>query len=100
MKQNMKENLNKQALGIVAGLVLPILVFLIFYKVNFSAYDFMEYLSRFRDKTIFVKSMPAMLFINLGLVIVLTKQELFRLSRGIIAATVVYGVAIFLYAFL
>lgn len=95
----MKDKLNKRNLGLTVGTILPLVIFLVFYRINFSQYDFLEYLYQFKNKAVFVKSMPAMIFINLGLVIVLTKQEMFKFSKGVIMATVFYAVVIFGYAF-
>lgn len=86
-----KQNLDKISIGAVIGLLAPIAVFLLFYYYNFSQFEFLEFLKRFENKDVFRKTLPAMLFINLGLVVLLTKKDYFKFCKGVIASSIVYA---------
>jgi hypothetical protein len=92
----MIKKINKLYIGVIIGALAPIIVFLIFYKYNFSNYDFLDFLARFKNINIFRHTLPAMLFINLGLVIVLAKKNIFETTKGIILSSVIYAI-IFVY---
>jgi hypothetical protein len=90
---------NKIVYGLVVGLITPILSFLLYYIFRFGQYGFTDYLGFLIEskKLVNVSSLavlpnlaPFMLFINSGR---------YSSGRGVLTATIVLGVIIFIWKF-
>jgi len=91
---------NKLSYGILVGLVSPVVFFMIYYIFRFEQYGFGEYvrilveskkLANVLSLTVLPNLAPFMLFIN---------SNRYSAGRGVLGATVVLGVIIFILKFI
>lgn len=94
-----KDNLR---LGLVLGLVAPILSLVIYYYVKFaSAYSFKEFLVFVRDNKaqITAISVPC-LVLNIALFTVYINSHRDQTAKGVFAATLIYAIVALLFKFI
>ena len=89
----MKEKFDKQYVGIILGVVLPLLMALLFYSVRYigslTLFEFLQVLFAFQSlgKLVSVCVLP-----NLFVFLIALKMNYLWVVRGIIIATVIYFV--------
>lgn len=89
-----KDNL---PLGIVLGLVMPMIVFVIVYFFRFSGYTFDEYLNLFmREKQLITFWGVWCLVGNIALFTYYINTHKDRTAKGIFTITLIYGIGILL----
>ncbi len=89
-----KDNL---ALGLVLGVVTPLIVFVIVYFLRFSGYEFNEYVSLFmKEKKLITFWGVWCLVGNIALFTYYINTSKDRTAKGIFASTLVYGIGILL----
>ena len=87
-----KDNLK---LGLVLGLVGPVLGLIIVYFLKFSSYDFMDFLDYFFNDSKLITSIGALcLLANAVLFTVYINTHRDNTAKGIFVTTLVYGIAI------
>jgi len=91
--------LNKISYGVIIGLIIPVLFFLLYYLFRFQQYAFADYirflieskkLANVLSLTVLPNLAPFMLFIN---------SNRYSSGRGVLGATVVLGIVIFVLKF-
>ena len=94
-----KDNLR---LGIVLGLVAPILSLVIYYFYKFSsAYSFKEFLVFIRDnKTQITAISVPCLFLNILLFTIYINSRRDQTAKGVFAATLIYAIVALLFKFI
>ena len=78
-------------LGLLPGIVLPILLLEIWHRVNFpqyTAYDFLVYIETFK---FLAPALSLVLLFNLGLFFLFLNRNKFRAGTGVILATFLYA---------
>ena len=87
-----KDNLK---LGLVLGLVGPVLGLIIVYFLKFSSYDFMDFLDYFFNDSKLITSIGALcLLANAVLFTIYINTHRDSTAKGIFVTTLVYGIAI------
>ena len=87
-----KDNLK---LGLVLGLVGPVLGLIIVYFLKFSSYDFMDFLDYFFNDSKLITSIGALcLLANAVLFTIYVNTHRDSTAKGIFVTTLVYGIAI------
>ena len=87
-----KDNLK---LGLVLGLVGPVLGLIIVYFLKFSSYDFMDFLDYFYHDSKLITSIGAVcLLANAVLFTIYMNTPRDSTAKGIFVTTLVYGIAI------
>jgi len=87
-----KDNLK---LGLVLGLVGPVLGLIIVYFLKFSSYDFMDFLDYFFNDSKLITSIGALcLLANAVLFTIYINTHRDNTAKGIFVTTLVYGIAI------
>lgn len=88
---------NVPVLGFIIGLLLPVLGIVITYYILFHGTSFQDFLDAMKDRhDIAAKVLTLGLIINLLPFIFYTSRRLDLTARGILVATVLYGVLIIL----
>jgi len=91
--------LNKISHGIMIGIILPVIFFMLYYLFRFSQYGFTDYLSFLIESkkitnvlslTVLPNLAPFMLFIN---------SNRYSSGRGVLTSTVIIGIIIFILKF-
>jgi hypothetical protein len=93
-----KDNLR---LGLVMGLIAPILSLVIYYFVKFSAYSFKDFLEFVRNNKsqITAISVPC-LVANIALFTIYINSHREQTAKGVFAATLVYAIIALLFKFI
>ena len=93
-----KDNLR---LGLVMGLIAPILSLVIYYFVKFSAYSFKDFLEFVRNNKsqITAISVPC-LVANIALFTIYINSHRDQTAKGVFAATLVYAIIALLFKFI
>jgi hypothetical protein len=87
-----KDNLK---LGLVLGLVGPVLGLIIVYFLKFSSYDFMDFLDYFFNDSKLITSIGALcLLANAVLFTIYINTHRDSTAKGIFVTTLIYGIAI------
>ena len=90
----MKDNLQ---LGLVLGLIAPILVFIFLYYLKFSYYSFPEFWDTFSKESRLVTFFGAWCLVgNIALFTLYINTHRDRTAKGVFAVTLVYGIAVLL----
>ena len=84
-------------LGLLLGLIMPMIIFIIVYYLRFSGYEFNEYLNLFmREKQLITFWGVWCLVGNIALFTYYVNTHKDRTAKGIFAITLVYGIGILL----
>jgi hypothetical protein len=82
--------------GFLLGIIAPVIIFLLYYKMN---YDFIKFNSFVKDaflKSIFAPLLSLCVIINLGIFYLFYWKFFNYAARGVIGATIVYAIIIFI----
>ncbi len=90
---------NNLSLGLILGLVLPVITFLVIYYARFSQYDMQSFLAYLFDFSILTKVMSLCVLPNLALFFLFIKRNFLFSARGILLATIIVGVGVFILKF-
>lgn len=88
---------DKFFIGLIPALVLPLLSFAFFYLFQMQVMTFEAYLKTMLYPTIVAKILSFGCIINLGLFFIFISRDYYNSARGVIAATILWGIPI-LYA--
>lgn len=80
--------------GLIIGIVLPIIIFLITYEVKYSEMDFVVFLKSMWEMKIFMKLLSLCVFPNLGFFFLFYRNKYDMAARGVIMATFIYAFAV------
>ena len=77
--------------GWLIGIIAPLIIFLVVYKVNYSATDFTAFLRNVWQMKIFLKILSLCVFPNLGFFFLFYRMKYDMAARGVIMATFMYA---------
>jgi len=86
--------------GFIPGMICPLLVFLFFYLIKYSNLSFPEYLNLVKNPTVLSPMLSLGAIINLFLFFPLMSFNYFNAGRGVIGATILYGIPIIITKFI
>ena len=87
---------NKLWHGILIGFLLPMIIFVFYYLYRFGQYSFPEYLSFLFESKKFVGVLSISVLPNLAPFFLLVNTDRLSSGRGVLTATIIIGVAIFI----
>ena len=91
---------NKVAYGLLVGFVSPVVFFLIYYIFRFGQYSFTDYLQFLVGSKKLVSVLSLTVLPNLGPFMLFINSNRYSSGRGVLAATVILGVIIFIMKFI
>ncbi|MFV0269926.1 MAG: hypothetical protein ACK5HT_22640 [Draconibacterium sp.] len=91
MQRNRRHKLDTVGIGLLAGLLLPLLIFLIVYLVNDPEIVFSEYLKGLWRIHALIKIGSLCVFTNLAVFWGFLKMKHERAARGVLGATLLYA---------
>ena len=80
--------------GLIIGIIVPIVIFLITYELKYSEMDFQVFLKSMWEMKIFMKLLSLCVFPNLGFFFLFYRNKYDMAARGIIMATFIYAFAV------
>lgn len=87
---------DKMWIGFVIGMLAPVIVFLAYYQMNYSFIRFNSFVADAFMKSIFAPLLSLCVIINLGIFYLFYWRYMNYAARGVIAATFVYAIAVFI----
>lgn len=91
MKMKFKDSL---LFGLILGLLIPVLGVLIFYYSKFAAVDLLQFIQVATKHKVLSPMLSLCAILNLGTFYLFLNKNLYLTARGIILATILYGVTI------
>jgi hypothetical protein len=91
MQRSRRKKLDNTGIGLVAGLILPLLVFAIVYFVNDSSITFSDYVKSLWKIRVLLKVGSLCIFANLAIFWGFLHLKYEKAARGVLAATLLYA---------
>ena len=95
----MKSKINNIRLGLITGILAPILTMLIIYFIQFSEYGLKELVELLVSKRIFTKIVSLCVIPNLAFFFLFLNKNYFYSARGVLLATVLFAAFVFITKF-
>lgn len=86
-----RNRFDRMLIGWAIGTIVPIIIFLTTYKVEFSEMEFTVWLRNLWQMKIFLKLMSLCVFPNLGFFFLFYRNKYDMAARGVIMATFMYA---------
>ena len=86
-------------LGLLLGLFIPVIGVFIFYYSKFAAIDIIQFLQIASKHKVLSPMLSLCAILNLGTFYLFLNKNLYQTARGIILATILYGITIVLLKF-
>ncbi len=94
------KKLDKQGVGIVIGLIMPLIGVFVYYKIAGFRVDFWTFLREVKQLGVTSKVLSLGVLANLVVFLIFTNLKADRLSRGIVVSTFIYAAVILVLKFL
>lgn len=91
---------NKIIYGLLVGFLSPIVFFMIYYIFRFEQYSFPEYLRILVESKKLVSVLSLTVLPNLGPFMLFINSNRYSAGRGVLAATIIIGIIIFILKFI
>ncbi len=95
----MKSKVDNLKLGLLLGILAPVLTMLIIYLIQFSSYDLNELVNMLVLKKVFTKIVSLCVIPNLALFFLFLNKNYYYSARGILMATVIFALFVFITKF-
>lgn len=91
MQRRKKNKLDTIGTGLLAGLILPIIIFFAVYIMKESKVSFVEYISGMWKMQALIKLGSLCVFANVAVFWLFLKQKYEKAARGVLGATMLYA---------
>lgn len=92
---NFSERFNKTMTGVIAGLVLPVIAFLIFFLVTRHGLSFGDYFRKVEAAGNITSIMSVSVFANIIIFLLFNRLDMLRASRGVLGITIAWALTVF-----
>jgi len=93
------EKYDRVLTGIISGFLLPFVVGFIIFLFTSKSQSLGQYLSRIVGASIITQSITLCVFPNIAIFLLFNRYDMLRASRGVLAATIVWAIAMFIIKF-
>jgi len=90
------EKYDKITVGLISGFVLPLVVGLAIFIFTAHGKSMGEYLGRIKEAKIITHAITLCVFPNIAVFFLFNRFDMLRALRGVLAATIVWAVAVFI----
>ena len=91
---------NKLIYGLLVGFISPVVFFLIYYIFRFEQYSFSEYLRILTESKKLANVLSLTVLPNIGPFMLFINSNRYSSGRGVLAATLILGIVIFILKFI
>lgn len=91
---------DKLYIGAIPGFIVPLIVFFLTYLIRFNRYAFAEFIDILLFGKMILGFISLCVIANLILFYLFLNKKLYRAARGVILATLIYAIIIYLVRFL
>jgi hypothetical protein len=95
----MKSKYDKLQLGLILGILAPLLTMVIIYFARFTNYHFSELIDFLVKKKVFTKIVSLCVIPNLALFFFFLNKYLYKSARGVLLATILFAIFVFVTKF-
>lgn len=95
----MSLKINNIKLGIILGILAPVLSMLVIYLLKFSEYNFQELIDFLLARRIFTKIISLCVIPNLALFFLFLNKNYYYSARGVLISTVLFALFVFITKF-
>lgn len=95
-KIKITEQYDKLIVGIISGLVLPLLIGLIIFVLTAHGKSMASYIERIREANIITHAITLCVFPNIAVFLMFNRFDMLRALRGVLAATILWAIAVFI----
>ena len=90
-----RQRFNNAISGVVAGLVMPALAFLVFFLLTHHGLSLPDYFSKVESAGNISEIMSVSVFSNIIIFLLFNRLDMLRASRGVLGITIVWAFAVF-----
>jgi hypothetical protein len=90
------EKYDKLYMGLISGFVLPVVIGLIVYAFTAHGIGIPSYLDRISDANIITHAITLCVFPNIAAFLIFNRLDMLRALRGVLAATIVWAIVVFI----
>ncbi len=95
----MSLKINSIKLGMLLGIIAPILSMLVIYLIQFSEYNFQELIDFLLAKRLFTKIISLCVIPNLALFFLFLNKNYYSSARGVLMSTILFAFFVFITKF-
>ena len=89
------EKYDKVVIGVISGLILPVIVGITIWLATSGHQSLHSYLSRISDSGIITHSITLCVFPNVIIFLIFNRFDMLRATRGVLAITIVWAILVF-----
>jgi hypothetical protein len=90
-----RQRFNNAISGVVAGLALPVMAFLVFFLLTHHGLSVADYFRKVEGAGNISEIMSVSVFSNIIIFLVFNRLDMLRASRGVLGITIVWAFAVF-----
>ena len=94
MNQRKRSSVDRLLTGLVIGILVPVLFFMLIYQIKYGQMDFTTYVKSIWQMKLFLKILSLCVFPNLGFFLMFYRRKYDMAARGVILATIIYAFVI------
>jgi hypothetical protein len=91
MNQRKRSSVDRLLTGLVIGILVPVLFFMLIYQIKYGQMDFTTYVKSIWQMKLFLKILSLCVFPNLGFFLMFYRRKYDMAARGVILATFIYA---------
>ncbi|MDA3953660.1 MAG: hypothetical protein PF485_08440 [Bacteroidales bacterium] len=95
----MNSKINNIKLGMLLGIIAPVITLIVIYLIKFTEYNFQELIDLLIAKRIFTKIISLCVFPNLALFFLFLNRNYYSSARGVLMSTVLFAMFVFIIKF-
>lgn len=91
----LSQKFNNAISGVIAGIVVPLIAFLIFYLLTNHGLSISDYFRKVEDAGNISEIMSVSVFANIIIFLVFNRFDMLRASKGVLGITIIWAFAVF-----
>jgi hypothetical protein len=91
----MKRKYDKLWIGLLSGILVPLITLFLYYKISYSFIKIDTFLFKMFVSNIFTPLLSLCVVVNLGLFFIFINKTVYYAARGVIMATLFYAIIVF-----
>jgi len=90
-----RERFNNAIAGVVSGILLPVIAFMIFFLSTRKGMSLTQYFHKMEDANNITEIMSVAVFTNIIIFLLFNKLDMLRASRGVLGITIAWALLVF-----
>lgn len=90
-----RQKFNHALTGVAAGLIIPVLGFLVFFLLTRHGLPLADYIRKLKELGNFSEILSVSVFANIVIFLVFNRFDMLRASRGVLGITIIWAFTVF-----